>query len=320
MRNTTSAPSRNSRRWRELGEARDFAESRAAGIACRGRHVVSRPQSALPSSMLPPAASMAARAPLVTRGTLEASTLRLSSPDRITFARSLRRHHARRLSAARSILGLRLPVVQAHFGRVFVHGELKPTSAGGAAAASGRLRNRPCGSRPARAAGPCGRGRRSCPVRRLPRPTRGASACCPPPASIVLRRMSTSSDLLDREHVRSRLTMPRFSGVSFTLTVCRGCAAGPARARKPRALQPAVRLLHQRHLDLLAVVLFMRLSPGSLRPSCRASPRSVRRAHAAQRVDGRAHDVDRVARAVALGQHVLHAGALRTPRAWRRRR
>ena len=71
-------------------------------------------------------------------------------------------------------------------------------SAAGAAAASGRLRSRPCGSRPSATSGPCGRGRRSCRGPSRCRGRRGGAFFLLPAAGlIVLSRIAFVSVLLD---------------------------------------------------------------------------------------------------------------------------
>src|SRR6056297_83172 len=105
--------------------------------------------------------------------------------------------------------------------------------------------------------------------------------------------------------------MPRFSGVSSTVTVwlifLRPSPATQALwlARRPYRLFTSVTFSFCPLLSDLAIVLALYLVDflAALRRD------AVRRVHRLQRVDRRAHHVDGVARAVALGQHVTHAGA-----------
>src|ERR1700693_3015085 len=108
--------------------------------------------------------------------------------------------------------------------------------------------------------------------------------------------------------------MPRFDGVSATTTEC------PMR-RSPKPFTDP-RMLASWPNTLLIKVTFTELSVMALihqfRDSLAALGRDiVRRAQLGQRIHGRPHHVDRIARAVALGQHIADPGALehRTPAA-----
>jgi hypothetical protein len=86
--------------------------------------------------------------------------LALDLAGSITFARSARCGTSRRLQRARSIVRLRASADRpAHLARCRCVSERSRASAGGAAAASGRPRNRPCESRRRALSGPCGRAR-----------------------------------------------------------------------------------------------------------------------------------------------------------------
>src|SRR5580700_7733445 len=101
--------------------------------------------------------------------------------------------------------------------------------------------------------------------------------------------------------------MPRFEGVSATTTLC------PMRRKpKPRA---ELRILASCPAMLLIKVTLIDLPVMSLthdfRDGFAALRRNVvRRAQLAERIHGRAHHIDGIARAVALGEHVAHPGAL----------
>src|SRR6185437_5805042 len=103
------------------------------------------------------------------------------------------------------------------------------------------------------------------------------------------------------------LIMPRFDGVSATSTLC-----PMRRSPRPRA---ELRMLANWPYMLLIKVTLIDLSVMTLahefRDALAALGRDVvRRAQLGQRIHGRPHHVDGVARTVALGEHVAHARAL----------
>src|SRR5271168_1801068 len=103
------------------------------------------------------------------------------------------------------------------------------------------------------------------------------------------------------------LIMPRFDGVSATMTLW------PIRRNpKPRA---ELRMLASWPYILLIKVTLIDLSdmalPHEFRDALAALGRDiVRGAQLGERIHGRAYHIDRIARTVALGEHVAHAGAL----------
>src|SRR5580658_1137045 len=101
--------------------------------------------------------------------------------------------------------------------------------------------------------------------------------------------------------------MPRFDGVSATTTLC-----PILRNPKPRA---ELRMLANWPARLLIKVTLTDLSVMALthdfRDALAAFGRDVvRRAQLAQSIHGGTDDVDGIARAVALGEHIAHPGAL----------
>src|SRR5579863_413716 len=103
------------------------------------------------------------------------------------------------------------------------------------------------------------------------------------------------------------LIMPRFDGVSATVTVW------PMR-RSPNPLAE-LRMLANWPYRLLINVTVTVLSDMILAHQFRDALAAlggdvVRRAQLGQRVHGRPHHVDGIARAIALGEHVSHARAL----------
>ena len=183
-------------------------------------------------------------------------------------------------------------------------------SAGGAATASGRLRSRPCDSRPCARAGPCRPGRRSCPGRRTRRDRRaGAGACCPRGFHCVQSHLCSFSPTRARRSPGA--SRPR------SCRAPRGVSSTTRESRIRRSPRPRTeaRMLCSCPCTLrFNVTLSFCLAHG-ISPVISSSdlPRFAAMwsgdGHARERVEGRAHHVDRVARAVALGEHVAHAGA-----------
>src|ERR1700688_417612 len=101
--------------------------------------------------------------------------------------------------------------------------------------------------------------------------------------------------------------MPRFDGVSATTTLW------PIR-RNPKPLAELRMLANWPYMLLIKVTLIdlpVMTSAHDFRDVLAALGRDVvRRAQLGERIHGRAHDVDRIARAIALREHVAHAGAL----------
>src|SRR5271165_1747105 len=133
---------------------------------------------------------------------------------------------------------------------------------------------------------------------------------------MVFNRMIIRSDsLYDREpDADSTLSMwlaaliiPRFDGVSATTTLW------PMR-RNPKPFAE-LRILANWPNRLLTKVTLIDLSvmasPHEFRDALAALGGDVvRRAQLGQRIHGRPHHVDGIARAVALGEHIAHTGAL----------
>ena len=181
-------------------------------------------------------------------------------------------------------------------------------SAGGAAAASGRLRSAGACCRRSARRGPCGRGRRSCRARS---PGRGRAACAAerePGAgerslrSIVLRLHAHQvRDLADhpagsaRRRARSRVLPTRVR--PSPRSVCALALGLPDRAADQRHLRSSVRP---------PSLCLRRVSSAT---DLAAPRRDLLRAvcSSLQRRDRRLHHVVRVVRAEALGQHVAHA-------------
>ena len=148
--------------------------------------------------------------------------LRASLPDRMTFADSAR-CGTRPLGLERGEVDLGSAFMPCRSDRrtsapcVARQRRRSRAWAGGAAAASGRLRSRPCGSRPRAPSGPCGRGPRSCPAR--------ADAAADAVARLLgaRRRLDDRSvriaQLLHLHQVVTLLIMPRTAGVSTSSTV-----------------------------------------------------------------------------------------------------
>src|SRR4249920_2742720 len=101
------------------------------------------------------------------------------------------------------------------------------------------------------------------------------------------------------------LIMPRFDGVSATTTLW------PMR-RNPRPLAELRMLANWPYMLLINVTLIdlsVMTSAHEFRNALAALGRDVvRSAQLGQRVHGRAHHIDGIARAIALGEHVAHAG------------
>src|ERR1700722_11812252 len=103
------------------------------------------------------------------------------------------------------------------------------------------------------------------------------------------------------------LIMPRFDGVSATMTLW------PIRRNpKPRAeLRMLANWPYMLLIKVTLIDLSVMTSTHQFRDALAALGRDiVRGAQLGQRIHGRANHIDGVARAVALGEHVAHAGAL----------
>ena len=157
---------------------------------------------------------------------------------------------ARGRSVAPSIL---CKLVQAHFGAWLRSSSGSRPSAGGAAAASGRLRSRPCGSRPCARAGPSRRGRRSCPGRRKRRARRAGASCGLPRAGLMVVQSHGHRSLPpDLQQVLGARRSCRGSAACRRLPPSGAAAQAEAAHRGADVLQLPVHALHERDLDLLA--------------------------------------------------------------------
>src|ERR1700735_4546644 len=103
------------------------------------------------------------------------------------------------------------------------------------------------------------------------------------------------------------LIMPRFDGVSATTTLW------PIR-RNPKPFAELRMLASWPYMLLIKVtltVLLVMISAHEFRDALAAlGGNVVRGAQFGQRIHGRAHHIDGIARAVALGEHVAHTGTL----------
>src|SRR3954469_6519413 len=102
---------------------------------------------------------------------------------------------------------------------------------------------------------------------------------------------------------RAALIMPRFSAVSFTVTVW--CRRRRPRPRTDAAIAASWPYALRSCVTFSFPLLALMCSTQDVFEALAALGRdAVRRGNAGQRIDGRAPHVDRVARAVALGKHV----------------